>query len=282
MNIDRYLLDTNALNGLTLAERSSDFVAKRCRIPTEVLYEARELPDIRILKPLEYKTDAELLTDLRAVMATVDPDDFKLVDLYHNRGNADPILVATALHAIRRLDQELLPDRWLIVTNDRALKTRSAAHGIDTRDLKEFKAILHNEGRPAGGPATLAEREEPVMGRWVEVDITRLHLFEDPNYYGPDPYYDSIPWAEVLRAALGLITIGESTDRIAPLEGISKDLRPGVEAVLVNPPIEVEDGMIIRGGHRLRAMQRQGVHQTIGVTRVAMESTPQGCNVVRP
>jgi len=276
VNIDRYMLDTNALNRLTFSERSSDFVTERCRIPTEVLFEARELPDISILKRLVYKTDAELLADLTAVMATVDPGDFKLIDLYHNRGNADPILVAAALHATRRLDQELLPDRWLIVTDDLALKTKAAAYRIDTLTLMEFQAILANQCGPEVHPATLAERAEPAAERWVEVDIAALDLFEDPEYYGPDPYYDSIPWAEVLRAALRLITIGEPTDQIGPLEGISRDLRPGVEAILVHPPIEVEEGVVFRGGHRLRAMQRQGVLCAIGVARVAIESMPRG------
>lgn len=273
MNIDRYLLDTNALNGLTFAERSSDFVTEHCRIPTEVLYEARELPDINSLKRLAYKTNAELLADLRTVMATIDPNDFKLIDLYHNRGNADPILVATALHATRRLDQELLPDRWLIVTDDQALKAKASAHSIDTLTRMEFQATLANHQALELGPVTLADQERPAVERWVEVDITTLDLFDDPEYYGPDSYYDSIPWAEVIPAALGLIAIGESTDQIGPLEGIPKKLRPGVEALLVHPPIQAENGIIYRGGHRLRAMQRQGVLRAIGVARAANEST---------
>jgi hypothetical protein len=151
MNIDRYLLDTNALKGLTRSERSSNFVADRCRIPSEVLYEARALPDINNLKRLEYKSDAELLEDLRSVMATVEPTQFKLVDLYHNRGNADPILVAAAVHATRRLEPELLPDQWLVVTDDLALTTKAESFSIDTLTLIEFKAVLASEPRQVGG-----------------------------------------------------------------------------------------------------------------------------------
>ena len=96
MNTDRYLLDTNALTRLTPPERSRTFVFKRCKIPTEVLHEAQGLPDIKALKELEYKANAGLLRNLREVMSTIEPTDFKLVDLYHNRGNADPILIAAA------------------------------------------------------------------------------------------------------------------------------------------------------------------------------------------
>ena|GEM_PF-1222705 len=142
MNTDRYLLDTNALKRLNRTERTSDFVARYCRIPSEVLYEARALPDLELLRRLEYKTDAKLLQDLRAVMATIDPTDFNLVDLYHNHGNADPILIAAAVHATRLPEAELFPDRWLIVTDDRPLTSKAADWNIKTLTLPEFKATI--------------------------------------------------------------------------------------------------------------------------------------------
>lgn len=141
MNTDWYFLDTNALNGLTPTERSSPLVLRRCRIPTEVLHEAQGLPDIKALKGLEYKTDVMLLRDLCEVMSTVDPRDSKLIDLYHNQGNADPILVAAALHATRKPEPTLF-DRWLIVSDDATLKKKATDFEIETLSVAQFKALL--------------------------------------------------------------------------------------------------------------------------------------------
>ena len=142
MNTDWYFLDTNALNGLTAVDGSSLLDKEQCRIPSEVLHEAQGLPDIKALKGLEYRTNAELLGDLGEVMSTVEPTDFKLVDLYRNRGNADPILVAAALHAIRKSEPTLFPDRWLIVTDDAALQNKATDFEIPTLSLSQFKTLL--------------------------------------------------------------------------------------------------------------------------------------------
>jgi hypothetical protein len=44
-------------------------------------------------------------------------------------GNADPILVAAALHAIDGELDSLFPDDWQIVTNDAAVQRKAAKSG---------------------------------------------------------------------------------------------------------------------------------------------------------
>ncbi len=73
-----------------------------CRISSEVLYEVQTFPDIEQLRALECPISSDLLVHVREVMKTEVLGDFKLVDLYRNKGNADPILIATALTAMRK------------------------------------------------------------------------------------------------------------------------------------------------------------------------------------
>jgi len=62
------------------------------------------------------------LEHVRKVMKTVQPGDFKLVDLYRNKGNGDPILIATAIDAIRKADETLFKEDSQIVTDDSAVR----------------------------------------------------------------------------------------------------------------------------------------------------------------
>jgi hypothetical protein len=139
----RYLLDNNALNKLTPEQRASAFVHEHCRIPTEVLHEAQGFPDIARLREIEYAMSAELLETLKGVMASVRPDDRRLIDLYSNAGNADPILVAVALHATDDEVNSLFPDDWQIVTNDAAVQRKAAEFGISALQPAEFLHILN-------------------------------------------------------------------------------------------------------------------------------------------
>ena len=65
MNETRYLLDNNALGRITPAQRATLFVKEACRLPSEVLYEARGFPDIELLNQLEYPTTASVLTSAK-------------------------------------------------------------------------------------------------------------------------------------------------------------------------------------------------------------------------
>jgi hypothetical protein len=139
----RYVLDNNALNKLTAEQRASEFVREHCRIPAEVLHEAQGFPDIDRLRDLEYPMSPGLLETLKTVMASVPPDDKKLIDLYSNTGNADPILVAVALHATDGESDWLFPNDWQIVTNDTAVQRKAAEFGIATLKSIDFLQIIN-------------------------------------------------------------------------------------------------------------------------------------------
>ena len=141
MNDDRYLLDANVLSRLTPAQRASAFVAEHCRIPSEVLYEARGLPDIHLVEPLELATTTAMLERLRGVMASIAPEDRTLVDLYRNRGGADPVIVAAALTADRD-DASLWPTVWHVVSDDRAVRATATLFDLDVLSRAELVTLI--------------------------------------------------------------------------------------------------------------------------------------------
>lgn len=138
----KYLVDNNALTRLTREQRVSEFFLSHCLLPTEVLFEARGFPDADQLGRLEYPTSGRVLRILGEIMATVPTDDTSLVDLYANRGNADPILVACALDGIREAEDGLFGWEWIIVSNDNAVRRTAAEFGIQTLLSDQFSTLL--------------------------------------------------------------------------------------------------------------------------------------------
>lgn len=141
MNEDRYLLDANVLSRLTLAQRASTFVTDRCRIPSEVLYEARGLPDVHLVQSLELPTTRAMLERLRDVMASIAPEDRTLVDLYRNQGGADPVIVSAALTAERN-DTSLWSTVWHVVSDDRAVRATASLFDIDVLSRAELVTLI--------------------------------------------------------------------------------------------------------------------------------------------
>jgi hypothetical protein len=139
---NQYLIDNNVLAKLPRHQRISTFFSRYCHIPDEVLYEARGFPDIAELKTRRYETTGGVLRQLIAVMETVPVSDTKLVDLYANRGNADPLLVACALEAMRQDEDKLFRSTWIVVSDDDAVREKAAEFEIERRTGKEFAAIL--------------------------------------------------------------------------------------------------------------------------------------------
>lgn len=137
-----YLLDNNALGKISRPDRSSEFVRTFCRIPSEVLHEASGYPDIAALAELEYPTTVAVLGILAQVMATVDVGDTSLVDLYHNRGNADPLLIACALDARQANSPFLFGEDWLIVSDDHAVQTKATAFDVEFLSSASFLDVL--------------------------------------------------------------------------------------------------------------------------------------------
>lgn len=78
-------------------------------------------------------------------MATVPISDMKLVDLYANRGNADPLVVACAVDGQRKSDEGLFGPAWVVVSGDKAVQAMAAEFGIEVKTNGEFIAILEGE-----------------------------------------------------------------------------------------------------------------------------------------
>lgn len=133
-----YLLDNNALNHLTRAQRASRYFLERCRLPSEVIHEAEGYGDAATFKRVEYPTTARVLEFARTVMATVPETDTKLVNLYSNKGAADPMLVACALDGTHETGLHLFGPSWVIVSNDKAVRATAAALGVEACTRDEF------------------------------------------------------------------------------------------------------------------------------------------------
>ncbi len=142
----RYLLDNNALANIPIDARRGAFVRQNCRLPDEVLYEAQGYPDIAELADLAYPTTVAVLRALIKVMASLPPSDSKLVDLYHNRGNADPLLVACALVERELNEQRLLTEKWVIVSDDRAVQAKAAEFEVDFLSSEQFLVVVGSSG----------------------------------------------------------------------------------------------------------------------------------------
>lgn len=145
MRTERYILDANVLTRLTATQRSSDFVRQNCSIPTEVLHEVRGLPDHESLREMEFAVSATVLTHLTEVLRTMRPGDFKLIDLYANKGNADPFLVACALAGKRESEGMLFPTEWIVVSDDLAVRSTASEHGLAWLSTEAFVAMLGEE-----------------------------------------------------------------------------------------------------------------------------------------
>jgi hypothetical protein len=103
-----------------------------------VLYEARNYPDAEALRQIEYPTTARVLELLVLVMATVPDSDTKLVNLYANKGAADPLLVACAMHGVEETAELLWGHNWVVVSNDKAVRSKAMEFSVDVCTRGEF------------------------------------------------------------------------------------------------------------------------------------------------
>lgn len=142
MNVTLYLVDNNALVALGRKRIGSRFFASYCRVTDDVLREARGHPDEAVLARNRYAMTPTVLEHIRSVMKTVEVGDIRLVDLYGNKGAADPGLIASARDAIAVDEERLLPDIWVIVTNDRAVEATAAEHGGETLRPAELATLI--------------------------------------------------------------------------------------------------------------------------------------------
>lgn len=133
-----YVVDTNTLVQLRASGRASVYFVEHVRIPAAVLYEARDFPDHNALSKLCYATTSGVLRQLARVMASVEPGDVRLVDLYKNQGGADPLVVACALDGKDGDSQRLGGAEWIVVTNDEAVRALARKFELKVLSNAEF------------------------------------------------------------------------------------------------------------------------------------------------
>ncbi|WP_133726064.1 hypothetical protein [Nesterenkonia aurantiaca] len=139
------MLDNNALAFVKGKRRASTFFKKHCRIPQEVLHEAEGFPDIDELQQLEYPVTGSVLGHLVEVMASVPVGETRLVNLYANLGNADPLVVATALDGHRENDLALFGPTWTVVTGDKAVQAKAREFGLEVMTNQEFLTAMDTQ-----------------------------------------------------------------------------------------------------------------------------------------
>lgn len=138
MNEQMFLLDNNVLSHLSRTQRASAFFFERCRLPSEVLHEAENYPDANAFRKIEYPTTARVLQLLQKVMLTVPDSDTTLVNLYANKGAADPLLIACALDGMEDAADLLWGPTWAIASNDKAVRAKAAEFSVESLSRDEF------------------------------------------------------------------------------------------------------------------------------------------------
>ena len=138
----RYVVDTNALSQIGRRRRSMAYFREHAAIPSEVAREAEGFPDIDALQENVLPTTSHVLEWLVQVMASVPAEDTTLVDLYANRGSADPLVVACALNG-QALDSVYLDaPEWIVVTGDDAVRIKAGEFGLRVLSSAEFAAVI--------------------------------------------------------------------------------------------------------------------------------------------
>lgn len=121
MNETFYLVDNNALTALTASRIRTDFFADRCRVTEDVLWEARDHPAAATLNACTISRTTTSIALIRDIMRVADLSDGGLIDLYRNKGSADPGLIATIIGEQQKDDGLFFRDSWILVTRDRAV-----------------------------------------------------------------------------------------------------------------------------------------------------------------
>ncbi|MBM3715522.1 MAG: hypothetical protein FJW64_07280 [Actinobacteria bacterium] len=130
MNETFYLVDNNVLGKLTPAHRASPHFTEYCRVPDEVMHEAGPARAAG-LQAVRYPTTGNVLRAVQVVMATVEAGDVTLVNLYRNKGGADPLLIACALVEQQKVADMLIRPEWVVATDDDAVRRK--AEDFDVR-----------------------------------------------------------------------------------------------------------------------------------------------------
>jgi hypothetical protein len=134
-----FFVDTNALSKLGPRYRATKFFRNYVLLPSVVIQEAGNPEDISNLKELEEGMTPQILQNLLEIMTKVPTDDTRLVDLYSNKGKADPIIVAYALAQNSLNADGLFPlYEVYIVTNDKAVRELGQSFSIKVLSSEDF------------------------------------------------------------------------------------------------------------------------------------------------
>lgn len=159
----RYVIDTNALIQLGKRRRASTFFLENAVVPEEVLREAEGFPDIGSLRENIHPTTPRVLHWLAKVMSTVPDADTRLIDLYANRGNADPLVVACALEGQEYDNQYLGAPEWIVVTADDAVRAKAEEFGLKVLSNSQFAALIDGVEDDQGGHGAVDDVVEPAL-----------------------------------------------------------------------------------------------------------------------
>ncbi|WP_277212277.1 hypothetical protein [Isoptericola croceus] len=138
----RYVIDTNALGQIGRQRRASAYFLENAVLPEEVMHEASGFPDITSLQGNAHPTTPRVLHLLSEILSTVPDGDTRLIDLYANQGNADPLVVACALEGQEHDSQFLLAPEWIVVTGDEAVRAKAVEFGLKVLGNDEFAALI--------------------------------------------------------------------------------------------------------------------------------------------
>ena len=138
MNETHYLVDNNALTAIRAHRIRSQFFRHYCYLTADVLREAQGHPEEATLAANASEITPEIIEGIRQVMTTLEADDTSLVDLYKNKGAADPGLIAWVIDSIAADDGKLFRDEWILVSNDRAVLKKAAEFRIATMRPEEL------------------------------------------------------------------------------------------------------------------------------------------------
>ncbi len=137
-----YVVDNNALSVLGGKRVRSREFAKYCKVPQEVIHETGGRRYRTALEHVEVKVTPEILEKLIEVMTRIRPGDFGLVDLYLDKGGADPVVIATALYLQELENAKIGPDRLVIATNDARVRQLAQESGLDWVSAESLRATL--------------------------------------------------------------------------------------------------------------------------------------------
>lgn len=141
MNKDVFLVDNNVLSRLSRSQRASRFLRERCFVTRDVLYEARGFADEISDVPVREVTIA-VLERLKQVMTELPWEDTSVVNLYDNKGSADPALVATALVMVEEEAETLFPSNIILVTDDKAVIKVAGNLGVARLSYTAFSDLV--------------------------------------------------------------------------------------------------------------------------------------------